>query len=128
MTKRVTKIDEHVGKKLKLIRIHLGLSQQELGRLIGITFQQIQKYEKGVNRISCGKIYELSRVLNIPVSYFFQGLDDKSENSNEKYENIDYDNLNKELLVISRLLKTIKSKERKRNFVDTIKNLIKFMK
>lgn len=126
--KRVTNVDAHVGKKLKLRRINLGLSQQELGKLLNITFQQIQKYEKGVNRVSSGKLYELSKVLDAPVTYFFEGIEDESSDSNETYKKINYDELNKEILVISRLLSGIESKEKKRNLVDTIKNLIKFMK
>lgn len=126
--KRVTNIDAHVGKKLKLRRINLGLSQQELGKLLSITFQQIQKYEKGVNRVSSGKLYYLSKVLKVPVAYFFEGIDEDFNDSNEKYKNIDYSELNKEILVISRLLNTIEDKQKKKNLVDTIKNLIKFMK
>lgn len=126
--KRVTKIDEHVGKKLKLRRINFGLSQQELGKLLNITFQQIQKYEKGVNRVSSGKLYEFSKVLGVPVTYFFEGIDDKYSDSNETYKKINYDELNKEILVISRLLSSFKNKEKKKYLVDLIKNLINFMK
>ena len=126
--KRDTNVDAHVGKKLKLIRVNLGYSQQELGRMLNITLQQIQKYEKGVNKISSGRLYKLSKALKVPVSYFFKGIDNDTQNSNEKYKNINFDDLNKEILIISRLLSGIKSKERKRYLVDTIKNLIKFMK
>jgi len=126
--KRVTHIDEHIGKKLKLRRVNLGLSQAELGKLLNITFQQIQKYEKGVNRVSGGKIYELSKVLKVPVGYFYEGIDDDTKDSSEEYKEINYNDLNKEILVISRLLGTIESKEKKRNFLDVIKNLLKFMK
>jgi len=126
--KRVTSVDAHVGRKLKLRRINLGLSQQELGKLLNITFQQIQKYEKGVNRVSSGKLYELSKVLKAPVTYFFEGIEEETSDSNEMYKAINYNDLNKEILVISRLLSTIDSKDKKRNLVDTIKNLIKFMK
>jgi len=125
---RVTDIDRHVGKKLKLRRINLGLSQQELGKRMNITFQQIQKYEKGINRVSSGKLYELSKILKVPVGYFFEGIDDETSDSSEEYKAINYNNLNKEILVISRLLSGIKSKEKKRNLVETIRNLIKFMK
>jgi len=127
--KRVTNIDIHVGKKLKLRRINLGLSQQKVGKLMKITFQQIQKYEKGENRISAGKLYKLSKILKVPIIYFFDGLDNNNENNNSNIiENIDYDDLNKEILIISRLLQDVKDKEKKKNFIDTIKNLIKFMR
>lgn len=125
--KRVTLVDAHVGKKLKLRRIKVGLSQGELGKILSITFQQIQKYEKGVNRVSAGRLYELSKVLKTPVTYFFEGIDDETSDSNEAYKAINYNDLNKEILVISRLLGTIKSKEKKRNLTEIIKHLIKFM-
>lgn len=126
--KRVTKIDCHVGKKLKLRRVNLGLSQQKLGELLNITFQQIQKYEKGVNRVSGGRLYELSKILEVPVSYFFEGIDDDTKDSNEAYKKIDYDSLNKEILTISRLLRGIKSEKKKRHLIEMIKSNIKFLK
>lgn len=126
--KRATSIDIHVGRKLKLRRINLGLSQQELGKLLSISFQQIQKYEKSINRISAGRLYEISKVLNIPITYFFDDIDDKSSDFNKNYKAIDYNNLNKEILAISRILCTIKNKEKRKNFINVIKSLIKFMK
>ena len=102
--KRVTNIDAHVGRKLKLRRINLGLSQQELGKMLSITFQQIQKYEKGVNRISSGKLYELSKVLNTPVTYFFDGIE--GSDSNETYKNINYNDFCIVFYGLSNLRKT----------------------
>jgi transcriptional regulator with XRE-family HTH domain len=73
--KSANSIDEHIGAKLRARRITLGLSQQELGEAIEITFQQVQKYERGSNRISASGLFELSQVLKVGISYFFQGLD-----------------------------------------------------
>jgi transcriptional regulator with XRE-family HTH domain len=67
-------IDTHVGKRLRLRRKMLSLSQTALGEAIGLTFQQIQKYERGANRIGASRLYELSEVLDVPVSYFFDDL------------------------------------------------------
>ncbi|MBL0930774.1 MAG: helix-turn-helix transcriptional regulator [Alphaproteobacteria bacterium] len=67
-------IDIHVGKRLRERRTLLGMSQQELGRLIGITFQQLQKNERGTNRLSASRIFECARVLDVPVSYFFEEM------------------------------------------------------
>lgn len=64
-------IDAHVGQRLRLRRTLLGLSQDDLGRSMGLTFQQIQKYERGKSRIGAGRLYEFGRVLNVPVSFFF---------------------------------------------------------
>ncbi len=67
-------IDEHVGNRVRLRRTMLGLSQERLAEALGVSFQQIQKYERGGNRISAGRLYSISRVLNVPVSFFFQDV------------------------------------------------------
>lgn len=67
-------IDVHVGKRLQQRRALLGMSQTVLGKALGITFQQIQKYERGANRLGASKLYELARVLRVPVSFFFEKL------------------------------------------------------
>lgn len=67
-------INEHVGQRVKLRRNLLGLSQEELGAALGLTFQQIQKYEKGVNRVSAGTLFALSKILAVPVGYFFEDM------------------------------------------------------
>lgn len=67
-------IDVHVGARLRLRRTLLGLSQEKLGEAVGITFQQLQKYERGSNRISASRLYNLSQVLGVPVSYFFDDM------------------------------------------------------
>ncbi len=70
----VYRVDEHVGNRVRLRRKLLGLSQTTLGQALGIAFQQVQKYERGTNRISSSTLYAISRVLDVPVSYFFDGL------------------------------------------------------
>jgi transcriptional regulator with XRE-family HTH domain len=67
-------IDTHVGKRVRIRRKVLSMSQTKLGDAIGLTFQQIQKYERGANRIGASRLFELSEVLNVPVSYFFDDL------------------------------------------------------
>ena len=68
-------IDVRVGARLRLRRRMLGLSQEKLGEAIGLTFQQVQKYERGTNRIGASRLHELSRVLDVPVSFFFDDTD-----------------------------------------------------
>src|SRR3954468_13647460 len=68
-------IDVRVGARLRLRRNRLGLSQEKLGEAIGLTFQQVQKYERGANRIGASRLHELSRVLDVPVSFFFDDTD-----------------------------------------------------
>jgi transcriptional regulator with XRE-family HTH domain len=70
--KKPNPIDIHVGSRVRLRRTMLGMSQEKLGEHLGITFQQIQKYEKGANRIGASRLQQISSVLNTPVSFFFE--------------------------------------------------------
>ncbi|MEQ8356406.1 MAG: helix-turn-helix domain-containing protein [Kiloniellaceae bacterium] len=72
-------VDVHVGGRVRLRRVFLGYSQEKLANALGLTFQQIQKYERGANRISASKLYELSRILNVPVTYFFEGVESEGD-------------------------------------------------
>lgn len=67
-------IDAHVGARVRLRRTLLGLSQEKLGDALGLTFQQIQKYERGANRIGASRLFDLSRVLDVPVSFFYDDM------------------------------------------------------
>ena len=70
-------VDVHVGSRVRLRRTLLGFSQEKLGEAIGLTFQQVQKYERGANRIGSSRLYQLSRVLDVPVSFFFEDMPDE---------------------------------------------------
>lgn len=75
MTKRdPNSVDRHVGNRVRMRRLLVGMSQEKLGELLGITFQQVQKYEKGSNRVSASRLYHISRVLGVPVQYFYDEL------------------------------------------------------
>ena len=67
-------VDMHVGSRVRLRRTLLGLSQVKLAQTLGLTFQQIQKYERGFNRIGSSRLYQMSRILDVPVSFFFEDL------------------------------------------------------
>ncbi|NQY96496.1 MAG: helix-turn-helix transcriptional regulator [Henriciella sp.] len=69
-------IDRIVGQRLRWRRRELKLTQEQLGEKLGLTFQQVQKYEKGVNRISAGRLFEIARALGITITYFYEGVDD----------------------------------------------------
>jgi transcriptional regulator with XRE-family HTH domain len=75
------RIDQHVGERIRARRAELGLTQEQLSQALQVSYQQVQKYETGANRISAGRIYEIARKLGVDVSYFFEGLglDDPSE-------------------------------------------------
>ena len=70
--KQPNPIDIHVGSRVRLRRMMLGMSQEKLGEQLGITFQQIQKYEKGTNRIGASRLQHIARVLSVPISFFFE--------------------------------------------------------
>jgi transcriptional regulator with XRE-family HTH domain len=72
--KQANPIDVQVGNRVRIRRMLIGMSQERLGDLLGLTFQQVQKYEKGVNRIGAGRLFEVSRILNVPVDFFYEGV------------------------------------------------------
>jgi transcriptional regulator with XRE-family HTH domain len=73
---RPSPIDVHVGSRIRLRRTLLGMSQERLGESLGLTFQQVQKYERGVNRVGASRLFDLSRVLDVPISFFFDDMPD----------------------------------------------------
>jgi transcriptional regulator with XRE-family HTH domain len=70
--RRANAMDVHVGTRVRLRRMLLGMSQEKLGEQLGLTFQQVQKYEKGVNRIGAGRLYDLGQVLGVPIQFFYE--------------------------------------------------------
>ena len=72
--KQANPIDAQVGNRVRIRRMLIGMSQEKLGDLLGLTFQQVQKYEKGVNRIGAGRLYEISRILGVPIDFFYEGV------------------------------------------------------
>lgn len=74
--KRPNPIDVHVGSRVRLRRTLLGMSQEKLGEALGLTFQQIQKYERGANRIGSSRLYKISQILEVPVQFFFDDMPD----------------------------------------------------
>lgn len=85
-TDPVRHIDKHVGQKIRERRILLGYTQQQMANLIGVTYQQAHKYEKGINRISAGRLYSIATALNVPINYFFDNLapTDQAETTNRQ--------------------------------------------
>ena len=78
---RPSPIDVHVGSRIRLRRTLLGMSQERLGEALGLTFQQVQKYERGVNRVGSSRLFDLSRVLDVPISFFFDDMPDALSSS-----------------------------------------------
>ena len=67
-------IDDHVGERIRERRIMLGLTQQQLAEMIGVTYQQAHKYERGINRVSAGRLFQIARALSAPITYFYEGI------------------------------------------------------
>jgi transcriptional regulator with XRE-family HTH domain len=76
MSGRTKRIDAHVGERIRLRRTEFGLTQEQLAEALDVSYQQIQKYETGANRVSAGRILEIARKLGVDVGYFFEGLSD----------------------------------------------------
>ena len=79
-------VDVHVGKRIRHSRWLVGITQQQLAEAVGIKFQQIQKYETGMNRVSASRLWDIAEALTVPVSFFFEGLEDVPEHTHEVTE------------------------------------------
>ncbi|MCC6598036.1 MAG: helix-turn-helix transcriptional regulator [Alphaproteobacteria bacterium] len=126
-------IDTHVGQRLRVRRSLLGLSQEKLAESIGLTFQQVQKYERGTNRVSASRLYDISNVLNVPVSYFFEQIGEMgasapeslpglSDNKQEEFEGEDVMS-RKETLDLVRIYYSVPDPDARRDIVKFIKSM-----
>jgi len=77
-------VDVHVGKRIRHRRWMVGMTQQQLGEAVGIKFQQIQKYETGMNRVSASRLWDIAHAMDVPVSFFFEGLEGEGEQAATK--------------------------------------------
>ena len=127
--KKPNPIDIHVGSRIRLRRTMLGMSQEKLGESLGITFQQIQKYEKGTNRVGASRLQNISSILNVPVSFFFEdapgdpstGQPGASESSSSNYV-VDFLS-SSEGLQLNRAFVKIEDPKVRRKIVDLVKAL-----
>ena len=76
-------VDVHVGRRVRIRRVLCGLSQTALAEQLGLTFQQLQKYESGANRISASRLWQIAQILDVPISWFFMGIDDDTDKLEE---------------------------------------------
>ncbi len=121
-------VDIHVGKRLRLKRTILGMSQEELAKNLGITFQQVQKYEKGVNRIGSSRLFDIAQVLGVPVSFFFDEYGDSNPiygfaEEAEKFEHEKGEVSNREIMSLVKAYCQIKSADTRKKAMDLIKSL-----
>ena len=126
-------VDVHVGSRLRSRRSFLSFSQGKLGKAVGLTFQQIQKYERGTNRIGASRLYAFSRVLQVPVAYFFEDMPPEISGKNKKsvpglsgrfQEAFSADSLDKrETLDLVRAYYRIKDPNVRKRFYGLVKSL-----
>lgn len=125
-------MDVHVGNRLRMRRSILGWSQERLAESVSLTFQQVQKYERGANRISASRLYDFSQALDVEVSYFFEQYNEKQKPANFKYGFADTDQdefldtgkwYDKETLELIRLYYSIQDQKVRRNLVKMIQNM-----
>jgi transcriptional regulator with XRE-family HTH domain len=121
MNQRIHRVDRLVGERVRLLRLARGISQTALGSRIGVTFQQVQKYEKGVNRISASKIVEIANTLGVDVSDLFEGAAESTATSDAR-ERDAYIPTAVDLSII-RTLSEIRDTKMKRRILDLISSL-----
>lgn len=132
---RANSIDEHVGTQLRQRRSLMGISQEKLAERVGITFQQIQKYENGANRISASRLYEFSKVLETPVNFFFDSysslseqmsrpLHGMAENEQSAFEGPEDIMKRKETLELIRIYYSIKNPSRRKDLLKLLKSMV----
>jgi transcriptional regulator with XRE-family HTH domain len=89
ITKKTTNpVDKHVGSRVRMRRVLIGMSQERLGDALGLTFQQVQKYEKGINRIGASRLQQISNILGMPVEFFFEGAPSGETRSVEGFNEV----------------------------------------
>jgi transcriptional regulator with XRE-family HTH domain len=116
----VTAIDRHIGHRLRACRMMLRLNQSELGKAIGVTFQQLQKYEKGSNRVSASTLQKLAVTMEVPITYFFEGVSSEKIQSNKEWTEF---LATSEGLALIRAFKRIDSKDLRRAVVHLVEQM-----
>lgn len=119
-------IDIHVGARVRLMRTLLGLTQHTLADELGLTFQQVQKYERGANRISASRLYKLAQILNVPISYFFEDMSEDAISSGSKRvsrEDNDINMTRRETLELVRAYYGIESESCRRKIIELAREL-----
>jgi transcriptional regulator with XRE-family HTH domain len=127
-TRTPNPVDLHVGARIRLRRRMQGVSQEKLADALGLTFQQVQKYERGANRVSASKLYEIAAALHAPVSYFFDGLADPADADSPEHKPSDEQSVHAFLMTaegleLSRLFPALPRGRVRRRFLDLLRAL-----
>jgi transcriptional regulator with XRE-family HTH domain len=123
-------IDKLVSKRLKMRRVMLGMSQQDIGKAVDVSIQQVQKYEKATNRISSGKLFTIAKFLKVPISYFYEQGDESDIIANAfaeddtKYESEDPNIVNeKEIVNLIKAFSEIKNPQSRKKIIELVKTM-----
>ncbi len=118
-------LNQHLGKKLRLRRTSLGLTQTQVAKAINVTFQQIQKYEKGTNGVSSARLLQLANFLKVPIKYFFEDFQDFHSENNQDSSHTSHEATN-----VSEIMKAINnlSSQDKKQILDILRNQIGIQK
>jgi transcriptional regulator with XRE-family HTH domain len=109
-------VDVHVGKRIRHRRWMVGMTQQQLGEAVGIKFQQIQKYETGMNRVSASRLWDIAHAMDVPINFFFEGLEDEGVAAKQAENTLGDLLADKEALELVRSYYAIPENQRRRLF------------
>src|ERR1700675_2985603 len=129
MKKSPNPVDKHVGSRVRMRRLMLDMSQEKLGSALGLTFQQVQKYEKGTNRIGASRLQHISQILKVPVSFFFEGVSGSGKQADDRSSKapvVDYvsDFLSSsDGLALTKAFTNIKDSKLRRRVVDLVEEI-----
>jgi transcriptional regulator with XRE-family HTH domain len=124
MTKKANLIDGQVGNRVRIRRMLIGMSQEKLGDLLGLTFQQVQKYEKGINRIGAGRLFEIARILDVPIDFFYDGVGTTSDGHGEASAPVMEFVSSTEGLQLSLAFMKIRDPKVRKRVLDLVKSLV----
>lgn len=117
-------IDVHVGSRIRLRRTMLGMSQEKLGDSLGITFQQVQKYEKGANRVGASRLQHIAEILTVPIPFFFEGSPGAGEDDGKHESSSDFMN-SKECVALAAAFSAIEDKRVRQSILGLVRSLSK---
>ncbi|HEY6023618.1 MAG TPA: helix-turn-helix transcriptional regulator [Pseudolabrys sp.] len=118
--------DKYVGSRVRMRRLMLAMSQEKLGEKLGLTFQQVQKYEKGTNRIGASRLQHIAQILKVPVSFFFEGVIGKHDDASTKAPVADYVSeflSSSDGLALTKAFTNIKDLKLRRRVVDLVEEI-----
>lgn len=125
---KVTEVDRQVGRRVRMRRMMLNMSQEKLGEALGVTFQQIQKYEGGVNRIAAGRLQQICSVLDAPMGFFFEGASTGANAcapcADDSYVHLDEFLSRPEALALMRHFNRIRDREVRRKILDMVESAV----